>query len=176
MTIERPMFPPTAVRRGAVAALSRRKMMIASAAAMSAGAMAAPVTAITAPVDPPDPIFAVIAEHRAAIDAAMEAARKCGNLLVDDPLSESLDALSGAAWQRESEAVYPVLTQRPTTLAGAVALLRHVSLPEFLEWEEPERTILESELESGDDKISDAARTFLKRLAATMAELTAAAA
>jgi hypothetical protein len=141
-----------------------------------AGAAAAPVVPSRS-IAKADPIFAVIAGHRAAVEAALKAGAEAGALSLSDPLEASMSALSKAAWDRASEAVYLVFTERPTTLTGAVALLRHVGSPEFLDYDEPSgQTVLESELGATDDKMSGAAGTFLARLAATMTELTVSAA
>jgi hypothetical protein len=62
-----------------------------------------------------DPIFALIATHRATID---EIERQAGGDLHLDPTKE--------AYEAESAAVRALLRATPTTPAGAIAMLRHL--------------------------------------------------
>jgi hypothetical protein len=106
--------------------LLRRHAM--SLIASSAAVPAASTIAIALPAADADPIFAVIADHRAAIEA-MNAAWKISGALKPGPEFEAADAVSTAASRREYEARLPVLTMQPTTMAGVAALLDHVQIP-----------------------------------------------
>ncbi len=148
--------------------ISRRSILVRATAAAAVTAL--PIAGATALAEP---AFAIIANHRAALEAAIETARKWGELLPSDPLYDHMGDLSAAAWDRADEALYLALIQRPTTLAGAVALLEHVSLPEFLgppQDDEDRRTILSAELES-HCKARHAAESFCQKLAAPMRDL-----
>jgi hypothetical protein len=153
--------------------LVTRRSMIAVAAA-GAAAPALPSAGAGAPADP---ILAFIADHRAALETAIETDGKWGDLRSSDPLYDHMADLSGAAWDGADKALHLVLTCRPTTLAGAVAALEHVSLPEFLNTPGDGRTILAAEIDRAcDDELKAAAESFGRRLAVTMRELIAKAA
>jgi hypothetical protein len=108
-----------------------------------------------------DPIFAVIAEHRAAVEAHMRA------LYDEDRPLDTDDAL----WE--------VLTTQPTTLPGVAALLHHVGQLEFMEfdkddphWTADGETVLSVLSHNGDEcDFAHAAREFPTRLAATVRSL-----
>jgi hypothetical protein len=65
-----------------------------------------------------DPIFDVIAEHRAALWARWAALSVSGSLVAHDPRLEEADVRTGAAWDREHEALEELLACRPTTMRG----------------------------------------------------------
>jgi hypothetical protein len=120
-----------------------------------------------------DPIFAVIAEHRTALEEYLRAVMVSGAMISHgpdkDPNYDSADNETRDASSREQEALRDVLTLQPTTLAGIVALLAHVALPEFLR-EEPEfenETIL-SAWTNSTGKLKQASLDFPARLAETM--------
>jgi hypothetical protein len=79
-----------------------------------AGATGIADTGRTAGAAEPDPIYALIATHQAAIDEIERQARGAHNL---DPTKE--------AYEAESAAVTALLRATPTTPAGAIAMLRH---------------------------------------------------
>jgi hypothetical protein len=91
---------------------------------------AARVTA-TARVDA-DPIFAVLAEHRAATKAYLEASAVDGDLKDGTEEWKRARVVTLAAIKREHAALRAVLTTEPTTLVGAVAVLGHVGQDNFL--------------------------------------------
>jgi hypothetical protein len=87
----------------------------------------------------PDPIFAVIAEHRAAVIARAVALRNTfgfGGGPPDEPEDSPAHVANQKAYDdaedREGEALRAVMTDQPTTLAGVAALLEHVAQHEFL--------------------------------------------
>ena len=90
--------------------------------AILAGAASAAVAIPTAAAPMPDPIFAAIEAHRAAW-AALE--KDCSRLSDEStPEAEAeFDRLNAAV----EEAVGTLVDTQPTTMAGAVALLRHVA-------------------------------------------------
>jgi hypothetical protein len=127
-----------------------------------------------------DPIFAVLAEHKAATNAYIAASRISGNLADGTPEWVAADEVTRAAIDRDHIATYAVLTAQPTTLAGAVALLEHVGQGQFLEHtEEAEgdegfETVLSTWAHGDDDnKFTIASKGFVRRLGATMRSLSA---
>jgi hypothetical protein len=154
---------------------SRRALLasVPAAAALAAGTTVNGLAAALATPSSIDPIFAVIAEHRTAIEEFCRAVRVSGAMVAygpdKDPNYDSADKETRDASSRDQSALWDVLTVRPTTLAGIVALLAHVGLPEFLR-EEPgfeNETILSSWTNS-TGKLKDAAQDFPARLAETM--------
>jgi hypothetical protein len=124
-----------------------------------AGAVALPAGAAEV-----DPIFAVIAEHRAAIEAWCQAC----NGAADAP---------DAAKDRENDAHWAVLTMQPTTLAGVAALLDHVGHGQFLGTIEDDdgETVLSINIHQDEEcPFKRAAQEFPARLAETMCGLLGA--
>jgi hypothetical protein len=85
--------------------------------------------------DPPDPIFAKIDAHCAALVSYHEA-------IGDDDASD-------LAMDRESEVLRGLMSCRPNSLDGILALLNHLGQPEFLIYgrEGTDMTILEQVME-----------------------------
>jgi hypothetical protein len=138
---------------------------IAAVALTPAGAaLGGPETGGTA-ISEPDPIFAVIERHRAELDAFF-ANLEASNLV--DEESEEWERLQNAA--NPCDFLLPVLTVRPTTLAGLSALLSHVALPEFPDQHPDEPPILFEAL----NEDSEAAKAFLPNIAATLRDLITA--
>jgi hypothetical protein len=131
-----------------------------------------------AKADELDPIFAVIAEHRTAVEAFTQAVLVSGAMIAYGPNKDAgydvADAATKEASHRTEDALWNVLTTQPTTLAGIVALLAHVSLPEFLggELEFDYETILSTCTDAGDE-MKRAAQDFPARLAETMRNIIA---
>ncbi len=146
----------------------------ASTGAAGATAAALPVAAAATA----DPIFAVLAEHRAAMKAYLSAAAVSARLVDDTPEWTAAWAVTQAAIKREHATLLAVLTTQPTTIVGAVALLEHVGQDQFLGEAEdgggPE-TLLTVWTEGEECEFTKATREFPGRLAATMRSLTAAA-
>jgi hypothetical protein len=129
-------------RRGALAGL--------------AGAAAAGMAALPAGAAAVDPIFAVIAEHRAVFRTLMDALQK------NDRAAGDFD---------EDAAIRIVLTAQPTTIEGVAALLHHVGQHECLgmdsEYEEDRETVLTT-WNNLEDERKRIAQDFPLRLAATV--------
>jgi hypothetical protein len=125
MTTERPMFPPVD---------SNRRRFLTNAAGVAAGgtvlALAAipPTSAATAPTGALDPVFAVIAEKRAADIAHCEAIDVQGEFegRGDFRSPAAIEAREGsaAACHYANEVDWKLATTVPTTIAGVAAVLR----------------------------------------------------
>jgi hypothetical protein len=127
-----------------------------------AGAVALPAAAAEV-----DPIFAVSADHRAAVEAW------CRAISADGPDDRELSAAEDAADDRRAAAYWEVLTAQPTTLAGVAALLAHVGTPQFLdepgpEHEDERETFLSTPNHDGGGDWKRAAQDLPVRLAETM--------
>jgi hypothetical protein len=116
---------------------SRRALLMGFAAAATpiapalANALGEPAPAMA------DPIFAVIAEHQAALKAYLQADAIKGGLMDHTPEWIAARAVTDSAEARELIAHKAVFTTAPTTVSGAAALLEHVAQPEYLvEYEE----------------------------------------
>jgi hypothetical protein len=83
-----------------------------------------------------DPIFAVIAEHQAALEAYLAASAIDAALVDRTPEWIAARAVTEPAMARRLIAEKAVFTTDPTTLAGVAALLEHVAQPEFLKEDE----------------------------------------
>jgi len=127
-----------------------------------------------------DPIYAVLAEHRAATRAYLAASAISGALVDDTPEWNVAEAVTQAALTREKTATHAVLSVRPTTIAGAIALLDHVGQDQFLgEAEEDEfsdedrmETVLSVRMnEEEDSDLKKDSLGFVRRLAETMRSL-----
>jgi hypothetical protein len=104
--------------------------------AVLAGAalVAAPVPALAAGLNDPDPIFAAIERHKAAYRIQMEAGRiRCHTADAKwspeyDPVEceAAKEAYTAAADASDDAAADALTTIRPTTMAGVLALLHHV--------------------------------------------------
>lgn len=77
-----------------------------------------------------DPIFKKIEAHRIAVEAMLVAGDISAKLEnSDDPSFDAADRVATRASQREMKMLRALLGCRPTTLAGAVALLDHLGKP-----------------------------------------------
>jgi hypothetical protein len=123
-----------------------------------------------------DPIFAVLAEHRAAMKAYLEASAISGGLKDGTEDWETAWAVTQAAIKREHAALHAVLTTEPTTLDGATAVLGHVGQDNFL-GEATEgaygETLLLVEHDDRGGPLYKAAHEFPGRLAKNMRGLMA---
>ena len=116
-----------------------RRALLTGAPAVAAAALAAGTaatglaTAMAAPLAA-DPIFAVIAEHKEAAEAYNQAiAVEVAVDLRDDPDLLTTSEATREAGERAHARLLEVLTVKPTTLPGVVALLVHVGQPELIE-------------------------------------------
>jgi hypothetical protein len=150
------MFPPRDPTR-------RRFLTVAAvASAVGAGTLAAAAAmdpsvpaAVTVPIEP-DPIYAVIEAHRKAAAGHIEAVR------VEFAFEEAHDiegerkeeydrlyAATGDAWDAMGEAARNLVTTKPATLAGILALCRYIgplfegddapNLPEHIKYDDDTR-------------------------------------
>lgn len=92
--------------------------------AMLAGSPA-PSRTLKAPE--PDPIFAAIERHKTSVTAYLDAADAEDKLETAEPWYPEARADLDRAGDETNEAVSALINTAPTTIAGAVALLRHVS-------------------------------------------------
>jgi hypothetical protein len=147
----------------------------AAAAALAAGGAVNILATATARPSSDDPIFAVIAEHRAHMRAwadAMEAQEVAES---DAEFEDATDAI-GAASEVFEASIGLVLTTQPTTIAGVATLLHHVGQHEFLgmdqEYEDVRQTVLTTWLNVGlGDERKRIAQEFPLRIAATLRSL-----
>jgi hypothetical protein len=166
----------TISRRSAIAALP--------IAATGASLSTLPAIAET-PAD--DPIFALIAEHRAALKAFCDACSISGELKDNTPEWQVAHTVTEAASDRADELLTAVFTRQPTTLAGLAALLDYAwqpptppSQPPIIqdededEDEEMDETMLSDARGATNRELAKAAREFLRRLAVTAGSLSAA--
>jgi hypothetical protein len=176
--------------------LSRRTALMGLAGAAAAGAMpaiAAPSDdGISAEVeahnrrararmaealdaaDPPDPIFAMIDEHRAAVEGYIPRNDVSANLRYSDPGYESAMHETAVAMGRSSDLLFELLHVQPTTLAGVAAILAHLGQPEFLKEELEYPDCRETFLSTFNDSFGEcrrAAQDFPVRLAETVRSL-----
>jgi hypothetical protein len=139
--------------------LTRRNALAGLSVAAAAGVAALPVGAAEV-----DPIFAVIASHKEAVEVHV---RDIHEFDQDTPAE---------SYERCDAALLDVLTVQPTTLAGVAALLAHVALPDFLEEPAPEHqdereTFLSTLNNDGGGNWKRAAQDFPVRLAETVRSL-----
>jgi hypothetical protein len=79
-----------------------------------------------------DPIFKKIEAHRDAVEAMNAALAVSGKMGGDDPAFKDADRRSTEASNLEKKTLCALLGCRPTTLAGAIALLDHLGRPSTL--------------------------------------------
>jgi hypothetical protein len=159
---------------------SRRalRMWLAAAATPMAPALATAMGGLpTSPATDPDPIFAVIAEHRAHMRAWADASEAEDMAETDEEAKAANEAICAASDAFEIS-IGLVLSVQPTTVAGVAALLEHVGQEEFFGMSsggEPDdyETTLTTWLNRGDDDNSRKriAQDFPLRLAATLRSL-----
>jgi hypothetical protein len=88
------------------------------------------VTAMTSPGA--DPIFAVIAKHKAACDAARIFSARWVDMSPSDPEYDVIKGLFDDAYEREREALVALLACQPTTVAGVAAVLEHAGQADWV--------------------------------------------
>jgi hypothetical protein len=149
--------------------MSRRSILARAPAAAAIAAL--PVAASDAGV-PADPIFAVIAEHRAAQEDLYKSFAANELDTEDDPNKQR-------AADREDGTWLPLFVTEPTTVAGVAALLEYVGSDAHEQWQDYRDdgliyTVLSyaSELTHG---LGEATRTFPRRIGATLRSLIATA-
>jgi hypothetical protein len=150
-----------------------RRALLAGAPVVAAAVLAGGTVALgIARTDEVDPIFAVIAEHQAALEAYLAASAIDGGLVDRTPEWIVARAVTEAAAPRREIAHEAVFTTNPTTLAGVAALLEHVAQPEFLkedeEYPDDRQTILSTLSECVDREWKRTGQDFPLRLAAAL--------
>jgi hypothetical protein len=143
-----------------------------AAAALAGGTVANAVAIGMAKAADVDPIFALIAEHQAALEAYLAASATDGNLVDHTPAWIAARAVTESATAREELAHKAVFTTNPTTVAGVAALLGHVAQPEFLredeEYPDDRQTLLSTLSECCDEEWKRIGQDFPLRLAAAL--------
>jgi hypothetical protein len=139
---------------------SRRALLMGLAAAATPMTSAL-ANALSESPGAADPIFAVIAEHRAA-DVGVIAAYAREDRTSDD------DEITDAAQERDGDALGDLFTTTPTTVAGAAALLEYLGT-DATAWD-PNQTIWEwanggtgEEVREFPGFLSDALRKIISR-------------
>jgi hypothetical protein len=123
------------IREMTITSPSRRALLAgapAAAAALATGAAADALAVATGKPTEVEPIFSIIAEHQAALESYLAASAAESELFDDTPEWIVAHAAAESAWDREVVARKAVFTTDPTTVAGILALLEHVSQHEFL--------------------------------------------
>jgi hypothetical protein len=122
-----------------------------------------------------DPIFAAIAAHRKACVDFTQCAERDLSLADDDPAKESAEIANGESMDTMFNLARGLLKTRPTTLAGAVALLNHVNDGESLnfndDWRFPDRALEEH---GGDDEGESFHLAMTKHVAEALRSITPA--
>jgi hypothetical protein len=122
-----------------------------------------------APVEP-DPIYAAIEAHRAAIMVVNAADDVTCKMRGNDPGWDAASQASSEATDDEMDALRDVLSCRPTTIEGAIALLDHLGLPQFLRDSRDPATVLSGAHEWYDQ---EEVRAFPHMLADALAKIEA---
>jgi hypothetical protein len=171
-------IPTAPSRRGFLAVAAA-----GAASAVAPAALATPLAPVTETVPSSllpaaaassevDPIFAVIAEHRAIMRAWMDAFTMEDMAEHGTPERKAAEDLIDELCHRESDMIRVVLTTQPTTIAGIAALLNHVGQDEFLGMQslngDIPRTILTEWNDQEEDGRRQIAQAFPLRLAATV--------
>jgi hypothetical protein len=131
---------------------------------------AVPITKLvpTADPGPPDPIFASIEDHKRELD------RRNQTIEAICASEDRHKAEERETWHRYEEASIALLTTRPTTMAGVIALLNYVALPECSGPEACE-TILDGARLSSNREAAAAAERFPASSAQVLQEITGGA-
>jgi hypothetical protein len=127
----------------------------------------------------PDPIFALIAEHCAAVDAHCRAVHIQGEMVDHgpdkDPRYDAAKAIAIEAASAMYDAHWDVLTVQPTTLRGVAALLAHVGQDEWLknqpDYPDQKETFLSTFIHDDDSDFKRASQDLPLRLAETVRSL-----
>jgi hypothetical protein len=121
----------------------------------------------------PDPIFGAIEAHKAACAAYEKPRKVTAHMRGNHPRYDAAEAVERRAADHEMRTLQALLKCSPTTLLGVIAVLEHVSKPEWLT-SGPRKgtgqTILSGLCEYSNDK-ADAARWFPLRLAVALRDI-----
>jgi hypothetical protein len=137
--------------------ISRRSILVRATAGAAASAL--PIASTAALVDP---VFAVIAEHRAAHDAVLAASG------LPDSEYDRIDAIAIAT-------ELPLFTTDPTTIAGVATLLEYVGSDVHpclgTDHEDGTTTLSYAYGWEGNPEMVEATRTFPRRIGETLRHL-----
>jgi hypothetical protein len=78
----------------------------------------------------PDPIFALIEEHKKATAENIAANKAVSTMRLDDPAERAADQRCLTTWKTLRAMQLKLLKATPTTMKGCIALMRHVSTPQ----------------------------------------------
>jgi ribosomal protein L36 len=106
------------------ALLGSSETHVATDAALSPSAGPGPATAVVSGPQATDPIFNAIKAHKRELD------RRNQTIEVICAAEDRHKAEERDAWHRYEAASIALLTTKPTTMAGVIALLSYVALPE----------------------------------------------
>lgn len=116
-----------------------------------------------------DPIFAAIKAHKRALDRRNKAIEEiCAT-------EERCKLEERDVWDRYQKASVAILTTGPTTVAGIIALMNYLALPECSGPGKSE-TILDGARFSSNQEVADAAELFPALTAQALSTITAASA
>jgi hypothetical protein len=106
------------------ASLRSPQALLAADAVILPGAVPAPAAEVVSGPEASDPIFAAIEVHQ------RELARRNQAIEAICAAEDRHKAEERVAWHRYEEASTALLTTKPTTMAGVIALMNYVGLPE----------------------------------------------
>ena len=142
--------------------LSRRKTLAGLAV------LPALIPAVAAAADP-DPIFAAIERHRVLSTEYDSAVAISGNL--GGPEFEAAEEITSVCCDALLEHANKLICSKPTTLAGAIALVRYVASLE--EWQEPVDYDQQAWEDAGELRPKNWHHTFLDTLADALDKMAA---
>jgi hypothetical protein len=150
---------------------SRRTLLAgapAAAAAALAGGTIANAVALGMPrTDEVDPIFAAIEAHRTAVLAVNASDDVTCKIRGSGPDWDAASQASSEATDDEMDVLREVLSCRPTTIEGVIALLDHLGQPQFLRGSRDPATVLSGAHVWHDDE-QDEVKAFPRELAAAL--------
>jgi hypothetical protein len=150
---------------------SRRALLagapVAAAAVLAGGTVANAAAVAMANACEVDPIFGLIEAHRAAVLAVNATDDVNCKMRPSDPNSAAASQASSTASEAEMDALRDVLSCRPTTIGGVLALLDHLGQPQFLRPSRDPATVLTGAHEWYDDEEDDV-RAWPHMLAAAL--------
>jgi hypothetical protein len=150
---------------------SRRALLVgapvAAAAVLAGGTVADAVAIAAAKAGDLDPIFAAIEAHRTAVLAVNAADDVTCKMRGSGPDWDAASQASSEATDDEMDALREVLSCRPKTIEGVIALLDHLGQPQFLRDCRDPATVLSGAHAWYDDE-QDEVKAFPEHLAAAL--------
>jgi hypothetical protein len=150
---------------------SRRALLagVPAVAVLAAGTTVNGLAARLATPSSSDPIFEAIERHKAVCNAARAVGDAYGDLPSDDPNCDAGCERFREALKGERKVLVELLTCKPTTFAGCVAVLGHVGRPDWMFGDDSEDTILSD----AHEREIEEAEMFLGHLAAALRDIVA---